>query len=71
MIIYFRFRDFHRGRVAMCNLVHNVETISHVRQLLTASGYILYNINDARESANCSFSAITHIPEKISRGCLQ
>ena len=55
--------------VAICDLVHDVETIFHLSYLLTASGFFFENMSDARETANCSFTGITHISEKISRCC--
>ena len=56
--------------VATCDLVHNVETIFHLSYVLTASGNLFKrNMSDARETANCSFTGITHISEKISRCC--
>ena len=42
--------------VAICDLVHNVELKFPLSYVLTAS-------------ANCSFTGITHISEKISRCC--
>ena len=55
--------------VAICDLVHDVETILHFSYMLTASGNLFWNMSDARETANCSFTGITHIPETISRCC--
>ena len=55
--------------VAICDLVQDVETIFHLSYLLTASGNLFLNMSDARETANCSFTGITHISEKISRCC--
>ena len=55
--------------VAICNLVHDVETIFHLSYVLTASGNLFSNMSDACETANCSFTGITHISEKISRCC--
>ena len=43
--------------VAICDLVHAVETIFHLSYVLTASGNL------------CSFTGITHFSEKISRCC--
>ena len=53
--------------VAICDLVHKVETIFHLSIVLTASGNLFLNMSDARENANCSFMDITHISEKVSR----
>ena len=53
--------------VATCDLVHDVETIFHLPYLLLASGNLFWNMSDARETANCSFTGITHISEKIFR----
>ena len=55
--------------VAICDLVHDVETIFHLSYVLKASGNLFRNISDACETANCSFMGITHISEKISRCC--
>ena len=55
--------------VAICDLVHDVETIFHLFYVHTASGNLFKNMSDARETANCSFTGITHISEKISRCC--
>ena len=55
--------------VAICDLVHDVETIFHLSHVLIASGNLLLNMSDAHETANCSFTGITHISEKISRCC--
>ena len=55
--------------VAICDLVHDVETIFDLSYVLTASGNIFLNMSDARETANCSLTGITHISEKISRRC--
>ena len=58
--------------VAICDLVHDVETIFHISFVLTASGNLFCKMTDARETAettNCSFTGITHISEKISRCC--
>ena len=49
--------------------MHDVETIFHLSYVLTVSGNILLNIGDARETANCIFTGITHISEKIHRCC--
>ena len=53
--------------VAICDLVHDVTTIFHPSYVLTASGNLFRNMSDARETANCSFTGITHISEKIFR----
>ena len=50
MVIFFRFFMF-CFVVAICDLVHDVETIFHLSYVLTASG-------------NCCFMGITHILEK-------
>ena len=42
---------------AICDLVHNVETIFHLSYVLTISGNLFCNISDARETANGSFTA--------------
>ena len=55
--------------VAICDLVHDVSTIFHLSCVLTASGNLFRNMSDARETANCSFTGITHISEKISGCC--
>ena len=55
--------------VAICDLVHDVDTLFHLSYVLTASGNLFRNMSDARETANCSFMGITHISEKISRFC--
>ena len=55
--------------VAICDLVHDVGAIFHLSYVLTASGNLFRNMNDARETANCSFTGITHISEKFSRCC--
>ena len=47
--------------VAIYDLVHDVKTIFHLSYLLTASGNLFRNMSDARETANCSFTCITHI----------
>ena len=49
--------------------MHDVETIFDLSNVLTASGNLFLNMSDARETANCSFTGITHISEKISRCC--
>ena len=46
-----------------------METIFHLSNVLTASGNLFCNMSDARETANCSFTGIAHISEKISRCC--
>ena len=53
--------------VAICDLVHDMKTIFHLSYLLIASENLLFNMSGARETANCSFTGITHISEKISR----
>ena len=55
--------------VAICDLVHGVETIFQLSCMLTASGNLFRNMSDARETANCSLTGIDHISEKISRCC--
>ena len=47
--------------VAKCDLVHDVETIFQLFYVLTASGNLFRNMSDVRETANCSFTGITHI----------
>ena len=49
--------------------MHDLETIFHLSYVLTVSGNLFRNMSDARETANCSFTGITHISEKISRCC--
>ena len=51
------------------SLVHDVETIFHLSYVQTASGNLFWNMSDAHETANCSFTGITHISEKIFRCC--
>ena len=46
--------------------MHDVETIFHLSYVLKASGNLFCNMSDARETAICSFTGITHISEKIS-----
>ena len=41
--------------VAICDLVHDVETIFHLSNVLTASGNLFGNTSDARETANHSY----------------
>ena len=41
--------------VAICNLGHDVETVFHLRELLTASGNLFGNMSDARETAILQF----------------
>ena len=55
--------------VAICDLVHDVEIIFYISYVLTASGNLFRKMSDACETANCSFTGITHISEKISRCC--
>ena len=55
--------------VAICYLVHDVKIIFHLSYGLTASGIFFWNMSDDRETANCSFTGITQISEKISRCC--
>ena len=55
--------------VAICDLVHDVETIFYLSYVLKASGNLFLNMSDTRETANCSFLGITHIPENIPRCC--
>ena len=38
--------------------MHDVETIFHLSYVLTASGNLFLNMNDVRETANCSFTDI-------------
>ena len=57
--------------VAIFDLVHDVEAIRGLCKLLTASGNLFLNLSDACKTAICSFTGITHIPETISRCCLQ
>ena len=49
--------------------MHDVETLFRLSSVLTASGNLFLNMSDARETAICSFTGITHISEKISRCC--
>ena len=53
--------------VAIFDLVHDVDALFHLLLLLTASENLFVNTSDARETANCSFTGITHISGKISR----
>ena len=55
--------------VAICDLVHDVETIFQLSYVLKTSGNLFGNMSDAHETANCSFTGITHTSEKISRCC--
>ena len=55
--------------VAICDLVCDVETMFHLSYVLTASGNLYGNMSDAHETANSSFTGITHISEKIFRCC--
>ena len=41
----------------------DVKTICHLSYVLTASGNLFYIMSDAHETANCSFTGITHISE--------
>ena len=50
--------------------MHDVEIIFHLSYVLTASGNLFCNMSYARETANCSFTGITHISEKIFTCCL-
>ena len=45
--------------------MHDVETTFHLSYVLTASGNLFLNMSDARETANCSFTGITHISERF------
>ena len=47
--------------VATFDLVHDVEAIFHLLLLLTAFKNLFLNMNDACETAICSFRGITHI----------
>ena len=49
--------------------MHDVKTIFRISYVLTASGNLFRNMRSARETANCSFTGITHIIERISRCC--
>ena len=49
--------------------MHVVEAMYGFSYVLTALGNTFLNISDARETAICSFTGITHISEKISRCC--
>ena len=51
----------------MCDIAHAVEAMFGLPPVLTASGNLLGNMSDARETAIFSFTGITHISEKISR----
>ena len=44
--------------------MNDKETIFHLFYLLTTSGNLFRNMSDACETANCSFTGITHISEK-------
>ena len=46
--------------------MHDVEAIFHFPSLLTASGNHFWITSDARETAICGFTSITHISEKDS-----
>ena len=48
----------------MCDLLHDVEVMFHLANLLTASGNPFSNMIDARETAMCFFTCITHVSEK-------
>ena len=52
---------------AMSDLVYDAEAIHDHCKLLTASGNLFWNMSDARETAYCNFTGITHISERISR----
>ena len=51
--------------VAMWDVMHDLVTIFHLFYVLTASENLFGNMSEA----NCSFTGITHISEKISRCC--
>ena len=74
MSVFFRILDFFKFIFALLldtcifDLVHYVDAIFHLPWLLTAYGNIFLNLSDARETANCSYTGITHI--LISRCCL-
>ena len=55
--------------VAIFDLVHIVQAIFLLPDLLTASGNLFSNMSNAHETAICSFIDIIHISEKISRCC--
>ena len=46
--------------------MHAVEAINSLPKVLTASGNLFRNMSDARKTAICSFTGITHISEKIA-----
>ena len=50
----------------MSEVVHDVDSLC---ELLIASGNLFRNMSGARETADCSFTGITHISEKISSCC--
>ena len=43
--------------------MHDVEGIHYLHQLPIATVNLFCNISDARETANCNFTGITHISE--------
>ena len=51
--------------IAICDLVHDVETIFHLSYALAASGNLFRNMTDASETANCSFTEFA-----VSQGSL-
>ena len=51
--------------VAICDIVQAVEATYGISYVLTSSGNLFGNMSDARETANCSFTGITHISERF------
>ena len=49
--------------IVLFDLVHNVEAIHDLFYLLTAAGNSFWYISDVHETANCSFTGISHISE--------
>ena len=69
VLVFFEIVFFSGFVVALFDLVHDVEAIYGLCYLLKASGNFSQNMSEANETANCSFTGITHISEKISRCC--
>ena len=44
--------------------MHAVEAMYGLPKVLTTSGNLFRNMSEARETAKCSFTGITHISEK-------
>ena len=55
--------------VAFSDLLYDVDAMHGLCYLLKESGNIFLNMSDARGTANCSFTGITRILEKIYRYC--